>query len=503
MIIRGILDNSLSGQLCIRGFAPIKELAQISCADYNYQRNLIEGREDIINFLENETYLFFPEIILSYKIKHSISRDPNNTPLKKIQNYHGYKSNINSTQIKIKRTFNTADNKGVTIIELSLDNNEITETPFHRIDGNHRLLAAEKANSEMVNRMVAPFCIILGEEFYDKDNLIVETDDTKKFDKSIKVFFHNINTKTIRLTLEENLKVIIDDKNTFPDDELRNIFKEEGVKTRELISKIGNNASFFKGIKNIISNRYRSFYINVFKLLLFFSKINKEKVVENVFDALKILDTLYLENENLKNNSSFGLLIAFLYYKVADNKSKFELFREWVLKNHIFDIEEIKAESIIKIFDKIVEKEINVFVAMPYFKGDPNIVEEYNKIYRDVINEISRDYGVKISLYPIMQNKGETQDQIQDIINKIQNCHIFIADISDNNANVLYETGWARALKKPTLLFREKSSEKPKSDYINDRYYTYDKDCLNISLSKIFIENILVILNKNYGIPLK
>ena len=33
MILRGILDRSLSSQLCIRGFAPIKELARISKAD--------------------------------------------------------------------------------------------------------------------------------------------------------------------------------------------------------------------------------------------------------------------------------------------------------------------------------------------------------------------------------------------------------------------------------------------------------------------------------------
>ena len=35
MILRGILDRSLSSQLCIRGFAPIKELARISKADYH------------------------------------------------------------------------------------------------------------------------------------------------------------------------------------------------------------------------------------------------------------------------------------------------------------------------------------------------------------------------------------------------------------------------------------------------------------------------------------
>ena len=498
MIIRGILDNSLSGQLCIRGFAPIKELAKISCADYNYQRNPIEGREDIITFLETETYLFFPEIILSYKIRHDSVKKSNNSPLIAIQSGNKYKSNKDNVEIRIKKFFNSPTDEGVKIIELIIADEHINTKPFHRIDGNHRLLAAEKSTADKVNRMVAPFCIILGEEFYNGDSLI-ENQDTKTFDKATKIFFHNINTKTIPLTSEENLKVIIDDKNNFPDTELEVILGRPGIKTRELMDKI--KADYLTGINHIISNKYRTYCIKFFNVLENNNETNC--IVDDVLEALKCIDVLYLENEQLKDNSSFGLLTAFLYYKVTDNTSKFEFFKNWVIENHIFDIKEIKAESIIKIFDKIVEQEIKVFVAMPYFQDNPDIVEEYNTIYRNVINEISRDYGVKISLYPIMQNKGETQDQIQDIINKIQDCHIFIADISDNNANVLYETGWARALKKPTLLFREKSSAPPKSDYANDTYHNYEKSCLNISLSEIARKNILEILNKNYGIPLK
>ena len=473
MIIRGILDNSLSGQLCIRGFAPIKELAKISCADYNYQRNPIEGREDIITFLETETYLFFPEIILSYKIRHDSVKKSNESPLRTIQSGNKYKSNKDNVEIRIKKFFNSPTDEGVKIIELIIADEHINTKPFHRIDGNHRLLAAEKSTADKVNRMVAPFCIILGEEFYNGDSLI-ENQDTKTFDKATKIFFHNINTKTIPL--------------------------KSGIKTRELMDKI--KADYLTGINHIISNKYRTYCIKIFNVLLENSN-ETNCIVDDVLEALKCIDVLYLENEQLKDNSSFGLLTAFLYYKVTDKTSKFEFFKNWVIKNHIFDIKEIKAESIIKIFDKIVEQEIKVFVAMPYFQGDPKIVEEYNTIYGNVINEISRAYGVKISLYPIMQNEGETQDQIQDIINKIQDCHIFIADISDNNANVLYETGWARALKKPTLLFREKSSASPKSDYANDTYHNYEKSCLNISLSEIARKNILEILNKNYGIPLK
>lgn len=48
MIIRGILDSSLNGQLCIRGFAPIKELARISNANYKYQRKPLAEQEETI-----------------------------------------------------------------------------------------------------------------------------------------------------------------------------------------------------------------------------------------------------------------------------------------------------------------------------------------------------------------------------------------------------------------------------------------------------------------------
>jgi nucleoside 2-deoxyribosyltransferase len=99
-----------------------------------------------------------------------------------------------------------------------------------------------------------------------------------------------------------------------------------------------------------------------------------------------------------------------------------------------------------------------------------------------------------------MENRGETQDQIQDIINKIKQCSIFIADISNNNPNVMYEAGWARALDKHVILFREKKSEKPKSDYANDTYHEYDNDARSVTLHKIAMENIVEVLNKNFGL---
>jgi nucleoside 2-deoxyribosyltransferase len=505
MILRGILDNSLNGQLCLRGFAPIRELARISKADYSYQRDPIE-RDDILDFLEKETYLFFPEIILSYKIKHSFEKSQDTvSPLSKIQEGKNFKSNIDKTQIKIaihnKQTSDLTGKSNIIVAELIFDDNElkrlvqINNQPLHRIDGNHRLRAAERLNTEKVNRMSAPFCILLGEEFYVNNN-VSDNPATGEFDKSVKVFFHNINTKTIPLKSEENLKVLIDDEQHFADNELEKIFNGiYPLKTRELIKKAA--PSFFTNIQHILKDSYRTYYNDIFRRLLDKKKENPDAIVNRVFESLKELDQLY-KDERLKENNSIGLLTAFLYYDIEEDKLKFEQLKNWIFNNHIFDIKEITADSIIKIFDKVSGQEIKVFVAMPYY--DSKIIEEYNIIYEGVINKIQTKYAINISLFPIMENRGETQDQIQDIINKIKRCDIFIADISDNNANVLYETGWARALNKHVILFREKASKEPKSDYANDTYHEYDNNARYVTLEKIAMENIVEVLHKNFGI---
>ena len=89
---------------------------------------------------------------------------------------------------------------------------------FFRIDGNHRLSASKSLEDPEIEKILTPFCIILFEETTSK---IINPDGTKGIllndnygEKFEKVVFHNINTKSIPLTPEENLKVIIDDKKT-------------------------------------------------------------------------------------------------------------------------------------------------------------------------------------------------------------------------------------------------------------------------------------------------
>ena len=495
MIIQGILDNSLNGQLCIRGFANIKELARLSEADYSYQRGLLD-RSDISDFLENQTYLFFPEVILSYKFKYKFDIKKEE-PLKLIQEGKKYKSNVSGDHTEIViNVINPKDKNAlpVKVAELKLD--ESIEKPFHRIDGNHRLNAAEKSSSDKVERMVIPFCLLLGIEYYDDKGLNVNN-ESKGFDKAVKVFFHNINTKTIPLTSEENLKVMIDDTENFSDEELEGIFiGKHPVLTRRLVKRV--NPDIFTGISHILKNNYRTYFNDIFKRLLS-SDIGEDTAVDKVLNSLQAVNQLYNDNASLKANDSFGLLTAFLWYHIH-GVDKYNAFKNWILNNHIFEIKEVKASSIIRIFDKLISQEIKVFVAMPYFEGKAEIIEEYNKIYSEVITGIAKEKKINISLFPIMCNKGATGDQIQDIINKIKEAKIVFADITDNNANVLYEMGWARALEKKVVIVKRKNSKPTKSDIQNDTWHEYDDSCRSISLGKIAKDNIIEILRNNYGL---
>ena len=492
MILRGILDNSLNGQLCIRGFAPIKELERISIADYTYQRNPIE-RSDIADFLEKQTYLFFPEIILSYKIKHSFS-DAGNLPLAMIQEGKTYKSKVDSTVLsvkKVERKYNDITNKtDIKIIDLNIPDNLLIDENklFHRIDGNHRLKAAKESHDPKVFGMVAPFCIILGVEYY-QNGILQNNNDTNEFDKSVKVFFHNINTKTIPLTSEENLKVLIDDDVCFTNRDLEEIFYGKyPIKTRELINK-GNPEILFSNLPHLNDN-YRTIYNNIFTLLLD-NGYDESNIVENVFDSLKEIEVLYRSN-NFRNNSSKGLLYTFLYYNVTD-KIKYHFFKDWVVTNKLFEINEVKAETLIKIFDKVVDQNITIFVAMPYYSKDE--VASYNQAYQRVVDKLkTKNATLKIELYPIMQHQGETYNINNNMIEQIKECTIFVADISNGNINVAFELGYARSIEKPTIMIkRQNDTNRTPFDYEQDMCHSYNHLAPN-TLEDIIFNNIKAIL---------
>ena len=290
MKLTGIIDRSL-GQICLRGFAPIKELARISIADYTYQRNLLDKQQArISNFLDNEQFLFFPEVILCFRIKSNIEQKRQMNSLQSIE--LGKNIITQNGKISIKFIKNKTDLK---LAELNIDDTFLNSLIsnrnylFHRIDGNHRLSASEETESSFVNNLKIPYCIIIGEDFYENGKKIEE--HSKEFDKAVQVYFHNINTKVIPLTSEENLKGIVNNKDRFSDEELSKIINTDGTFLRNLLTEV-KDYNAYPNLKNTIRDYEKTFSVILTNLLKDKINISDTELIRNILSESKHYKTL-------------------------------------------------------------------------------------------------------------------------------------------------------------------------------------------------------------------
>lgn len=84
--LSGILEYSMGGFLCLRGFASFKELSKISKENPSVQRKLIEEHEgEMATFLNKGEYRFFPEVVLSASLETDKNYDEVNTFFASIQ----------------------------------------------------------------------------------------------------------------------------------------------------------------------------------------------------------------------------------------------------------------------------------------------------------------------------------------------------------------------------------------------------------------------------------
>jgi hypothetical protein len=84
---------------------------------------------------------------------------------------------------------------------------------------------------------------------------------------------------------------------------------------------------------------------------------------------------------------------------------------------------------------------------------------EYNDVYRDVVQEVCKDYQVSVTRAD--EVNGPTGLIIADIVREVSNAQLVIADITPTNPNVYFEVGYALALSKPTILLARKGTPLP------------------------------------------
>lgn len=513
MIIRGILDRSLSSQICIRGFAPIKELARISVADYSYQRNPIyKQQQEITTFLDNEEYLFFPEVILSFKLKKDMTmlkgKDSKLNPVRELETTNKFTSNVDKFNLRVKQQKYTSsrdirNKESLDLIELELDDTYLDNLikknlhPFHRIDGNHRLKAAEAATSGKVREMIAPFCIILNEvtidNSFDNDGneIKVENISNQKFDK---VVFHNINTKTIPLTSEENLKVIIDDNVNFLDAYLKDKFGWEYYAARQVFEGLPENIKdVYPNLGTQFVENPRTFTIELIRLLINNKIITQtETNIKNLEKSFKQVNQIFGNHEFLQSLDGYEVTISCVYLHLSQ-KGNINLFIKWLKNNHIYKLKGLDAKSLIDIYNNLREtKNKEIFVSMAFCDDTKSHYAAIEKAVEEINTEFSLD--IKLREIRIDQfNMGYSYDINNEILKKIEESGLLIVDISKHNGNVYHELGYMMGLNQAKGLNQE--------NFIiiksNDKKFENDKVGFNItSIQQLRFNDSLELVKK-------
>ena len=224
MVLRGVLDASYGSYICIRGFAPLRDLASYSRIDESYQRRPNKTHvEEIAKFIKQGEFLYSPEILLGMAcdrfrsvdkarreeislydvLKNMVSPRHEKDP-ERCRFYGRHFGVLKVTVGQRKNYFDGSERKLAAVNEdvqplflnVAISNVEKVGggSPIYCIDGNHRLETA-RGNNDVPNYLV-PFCLIL-----------FENEDTCREHGSI--LFHNINYHALQVSDERNARTIV------------------------------------------------------------------------------------------------------------------------------------------------------------------------------------------------------------------------------------------------------------------------------------------------------
>ena len=431
--ITGLAEYCYNGIAVIRGYAPADVLINSSTAHSAYQRPQDECHvEEILNFIQGGNFAFMPEVILSYDYKN-IHRDSYRDLLDQLDNIpqlHDSEFDLQIKQLKSRYSKHIMMSFPV----------QIKKTPFHRLDGNHRLEALSKIPRQQASIKI-PFAIILFSSRFDDLQML----------KNEMMIFHNLNSKALPLNSEQQIKGLL---NLFSADELENFGDElSGVKKYIYRYKTDD----FADIKDFLNDAFpalKSFWNHPYAILqksLQIAKRSQSIEPEKLNNALKYIDSeVFAKKQLLQNICCVDLLPVYIHYATsslgrAEKISKIAAFTDWLIKNKLYMLKNIDADSVIAIFDKLYEiRKKQIFVAMPF---DTALNFVFDTIKR-CVQKINTDFNSEIP-EPVRIDRqiiGFSYDIVQSILDNIKGAGLLIADLTNQNANVYYEAGYAQGL---------------------------------------------------------
>lgn len=504
--LEGIIYKTFDHYVVLRGFAPIKDLAAISHKPNSYQRNALDNhKKEIVEFLANGEYKYFPEITLACRVN----------------DYEKFVSNIGVDNAIDRDDAQFVSGLKVLSERLPYDGYRArhaylikrTNDDLVRVDGNHRLEPFDNPNDSVwtktnanineLNTLIVPFTVIFSAK-----------EEADKFEAGI---FHNINFKQEPLRQEASLK-IIHDLNVFVDNEKlgaeypivfrlidkiksgrynaipwlsvnksidKDYYRTSCLRIVQLINKcVPKIKEAYEDVEKCLSdtqakydeldselaelkkshndkslrvsdckNQYNEakhlLKVKTSQLQTYQSFLDKTKDVNAIEQALNIVAREYEQfEENEYGNIAF--LCTMVYYALLD-KNQLKSFVYWAKQNGINkivdsdDMSDDGSENLVNMFDRIHQSKKNeIFISMQF--GDSQSELIYEKIVRAIEKFNAKHKNITLNAQPIRIDKTieSSTYSIQDrILKAIQDCSLIIADLSSANINVYHEIGYA------------------------------------------------------------
>ncbi|MDP2430494.1 MAG: hypothetical protein Q8O33_00510 [Pseudomonadota bacterium] len=430
-VFRGVFADSLGGFLTVRGYARLGDLARCSSADPAYQRELKPlHQSEIEAFFRRGEYLFFPEVVLSLELLADYDKPgaPAGEPALLVRTGEAFRSNVNGIDIKPTKTKTAAD-----LARVNITIPATAGKVLKRIDGNHRLSAFEALADPEFDRYVAPFCIVIFPSSHARQNE--------------KALFYNINSKALTLTSEEVYKGIVDEP-SFQDDLLARDFGPEFVLCRQVRQRL--DFDYLPDLRGVFGQNEGGTDSRCSVLIESLRVIQKLRPDHPLPDTKTLLvgirevNTAYADNR-LSVSASFGLFAAFLHFQLLGG-SLYRQFTQWVLKNHLYELQQINALDAIRIFEKVAQsRKRQIFVSMQFSTETlPNF--EAIKAAVDDLNQAHK-LDIKLRKIRIDQfNTGYSYEINAEILRLIEESGYLIADLTAGNKNVYHEIGFLMGL---------------------------------------------------------
>lgn len=462
--LSGILQYSMGGFLCLRGFTSYKMLSAISEPNPEIQRELIEQHQgEMAEFLNGGEYRFFPEVILSLNLTDGKSEFDRigllHTDLRSGQTWNKSIGDFQFTmsQNVTKNVLNVFDPlpriERINIAHLKFDEKKHKIT---RIDGNHRLSAATNVKDDFM----VPFCLLLFQ-------------NPKENEQYSRAIFHNINAKQVPLNLEENLKVILESDEVFSDEKLKTDPSFGWAyylarKTAQL-----ENFDEYLFINSLIRGAKYTYLLEEFELLIKNQILPKsDEAVKSFRAQLPQIEAALQEAQLHVIPNNLAVIGAISFYKLT-NDSKYQRFLAWVKENSITQAPGIHMNDLIQIFDRVYENmPKSIFVSMQ-FSID---TEDTYQTIKDIKRTLKLENGIEIKLIKVDEHHDGYSDEIYHrIIDGIKESSLVIADLSFGNKNVHHEIGYAQGLGKKVLLLYQTRDGIPANSEIGSNISMHDQ----------------------------